>query len=74
MAIDSRLSDGQTDTASGVGIQILDAKSKVVEPNGNFSSAQALNDGENILNFAAQYVSTAAATAGDANADATFVM
>ena len=74
LAIDSGLSGDQAGTATGVGIQILDSKSTPVKPNGAFSTAQNLNDGENVLNFAAQYVSTAAATAGDANADATFVM
>lgn len=69
-------SDGNTTTASGVGIEILDNASKVLTPNGSsFSTAQALVDGTNTLNFAARYKATAAsATAGQANADATFVM
>lgn len=74
LAIDSGLSGDQSATATNVGIQILDSTSKVLVPNGDFSTAQTLNDGENILNFAAQYVSTGVATAGDANADATFIM
>ncbi|GAA3898060.1 type 1 fimbrial major subunit FimA [Gibbsiella dentisursi] len=75
LAVDSGLSGDQSATATGVGIQILDGKSQVVKPDGSsFSTEQTLNDGENILNFAAQYVSTAAATAGEANADATFIM
>ncbi|THD42307.1 type 1 fimbrial protein subunit FimA [Enterobacteriaceae bacterium ML5] len=72
-------SAGNTDagaTASGVGIQILDEASKAVKPDGSvFSSAHKLIDGENILNFSAQYVSTAdKPTAGQADADATFIM
>ncbi|MFP1763831.1 type 1 fimbrial major subunit FimA [Lonsdalea quercina] len=75
LAVDSGLSGDQSTTATGVGIQILDSASQVVKPDGNtFSTAKTLNDGENVLNFAAQYVSTAAATAGEANADATFTM
>lgn len=63
-------------TASGVGIQILDNASKTLTPNGSsFSTAQTLNDGENTLSFTARYKATAAtATAGKANADATFIM
>lgn len=69
-------SGGNTETASGVGIQILDEASKAVIPDGStFSTAHTLIDGENTLNFSAQYVSTVAApTAGQANADATFFM
>jgi type 1 fimbria pilin len=75
LAIDAGMSGDNKATATGVGIQILDEKSKVVVPDGSsFSSAHTLIDGENILNFGAQYKSTAAATAGDANADATFIM
>ncbi|HEY1843356.1 MAG TPA: type 1 fimbrial major subunit FimA [Buttiauxella sp.] len=63
-------------TATGVGIQILDRASKVLSPDGaTFSTAQNLNDGTNTLPFTARYKATAAtATAGQANADATFVM
>ncbi len=63
-------------TATGVGIQILDRTSKVLAPDGaTFSTAQNLNDGVNTLAFTARYKATAAtATAGQANADATFVM
>lgn len=75
LAIDSS-TNGNTATASGVGIQILDEVSKPVSPDGStFSTAHKLVDGENTLNFSAQYVSTAAApTAGQANADAVFIM
>lgn len=63
-------------TAKGVGIEILDSASKVLTPNGTtFSTKQTLTDGTNTLPFTARYKSTAAtATAGQANADATFVM
>jgi major type 1 subunit fimbrin (pilin) len=69
-------SDDNTTTASGVGIEIMDRTSKVLTPNGSsFSTAQALVDGANTLNFSARYKATATkATAGQANADATFVM
>ncbi|WP_202301445.1 type 1 fimbrial major subunit FimA [Dryocola clanedunensis] len=69
-------SGGNATTASGVGIQILDRTSKVLSPDGtSFSTAQTLNDGANTLPFTARYKATAAtATAGQANADATFVM
>lgn len=63
-------------TATGVGIEILDSASKVLTPDGSvFSTKQTLIDGTNTLPFTARYKSTAAiATAGQANADATFVM
>ncbi|WP_032695642.1 type 1 fimbrial major subunit FimA [Raoultella planticola] len=75
LAIDSS-ENGNTATASGVGIQILDEASQKVNPDGStFSTAHTLVDGENVLNFSAQYVSTVAApTAGQANADAVFIM
>jgi len=63
-------------TASGVGIQILDGSSKVLTPDGaTFSTARNLIDGTNTLPFSARYKATSATTtAGQANADATFVM
>lgn len=75
LAIDSS-ANGNTDTASGVGIQILDETSKAITPDGSsFSTAHTLVDGENALNFSAQYVSTSTElTAGQANADAVFIM
>lgn len=67
--------------AKGVGIQILDDTSAPVKPNtisdGTTSSSApvTLKNGENILNFSAQYVATAAnPSAGTADADVTFVM
>lgn len=74
LAIDSSGSNGAG--ATGVGIQILDEVSKVIVPDGaSFSTAHKLIDGENVLNFKAQYVATSLKpTAGKANADATFIM
>ena len=62
--------------ATGVGIEILDSKSKTLTPNGStFSTAQTLIDGNNTLPFVARYKSTAAnVTAGQADADATFLV
>ncbi|MGS3451036.1 type 1 fimbrial major subunit FimA [Klebsiella electrica] len=75
LAIDSS-TNGNTATASGVGIQILDEASQKVTPDGStFSTPHKLVDGENVLNFSAQYISTSATpTAGQANADAVFIM
>lgn len=63
-------------TATGVGIEILDNTSKALKPDGaTFSTAQALVEGSNTLRFSARYKATAAAaTPGQANADATFIM
>ncbi|MFC0228370.1 type 1 fimbrial major subunit FimA [Serratia aquatilis] len=63
-------------TATGVGIEILDRTSVALTPDGtDFSAAQTLIDGTNTLPFVARYKATAAVTtAGQANADATFVM
>ena len=59
--------------ATNVGIQILDNKGKPLALDGaTFSSATTLNDGPNVLPFQARYYATGAATAGTANADATF--
>lgn len=68
-------SSGNSKAATGVGIEILDAKQKVLSPNGDYSNAQALIAGDNTFNFLARYKSTAATvTAGQANADATFLV
>lgn len=74
LAIDS--SGANVASASGVGIQILDQTSTPLTPDGTtFSTPKQLIDGENVLNFKAQYMSTVdTPTAGQANADATFVM
>ncbi|HHC4845774.1 TPA: type 1 fimbrial major subunit FimA [Escherichia albertii] len=63
-------------TATGVGIEILDNTSKTLKPDGSvFSEAQSLITGTNVLHFSARYMGTGlSATAGQANADATFIM
>lgn len=78
-SVDSTLfsvnSGGNSKAATGVGIEILDSKNKVLSPNGDYSTAQALIVGDNTFNFLARYKSTAATvTAGQANADATFLV
>ncbi|GAB3042056.1 type 1 fimbrial major subunit FimA [Acinetobacter apis] len=62
--------------AKGVGVEILDSKGSTLTPDGTaFSAAQTLIDGNNIFNFIARYKATAAtATAGQAYADANFVV
>lgn len=67
---------GNATAAGGVGIEILDRTSTPLPPNGTtFSGAQTLNNGVNVLPFSARYKATAATvTAGQANADATFIM
>lgn len=69
-------SGDNSDTASGVGIEILDKASATLPPNGStFSATQDLIKGTNTLHFTARYKATAAtAEPGQANADATFVM
>jgi major type 1 subunit fimbrin (pilin) len=69
-------SGGNSSTASGVGIEILDQTSKALTPDGaTFSTALNLIDGNNTMALSARYKSTSAApTAGSANADATFVI
>lgn len=69
-------SSSNSTTATGVGIEILDRTSTALTPDGtDFSAAQTLIDGTNTLPFVARYKATAAATtAGQANADATFIM
>ncbi|CAI1125862.1 type 1 fimbrial major subunit FimA [Serratia ficaria] len=72
----SNIGGGASGAASGVGIEVADQQGKVLAPNsGTFSTAQTLNDGNNVLNFTARYKSTSAAvTPGKADADATFTM
>lgn len=74
LAVSSAATNGTT--ANGVGIQILDTASNILVPDGTaFSADQTLIDGFNTLHFSAAYVATAAsATAGRADADATFVV
>ena len=65
-----------TTTATGVGIEILDNTSAILKPDGNsFSTNQNLIPGTNVLHFSARYKGTGtSASAGQANADATFIM
>lgn len=59
--------------ATNVGVQILDKTGTPLALDGaSFSAATTLNDGTNIIPFQARYYATGAATAGTANADATF--
>lgn len=59
--------------ATNVGVQILDSTGTPLALDGaTFSAATTLNDGTNIIPFQARYYATGAATAGTANADATF--
>lgn len=75
LAVDQDLSSGNAGTATNIGIQVLDSKSSPVKFDGTtFVNKTTLIDGENILTFAARYKSTGQATAGDANADANFIM
>lgn len=69
-------SSSNSASATGVGIEILDGQSSPVPADGaTFSNAYALIDGDNDLKFSAHYMATSATvTAGEANADATFIM
>ncbi|HAT1582210.1 TPA: fimbrial protein [Raoultella ornithinolytica] len=66
----------QSSSAGGadkVGIQIVDKDGKAMLFDGaTFSNKTALNNGTNIIPFQARYYSLGNATAGTANADATF--
>lgn len=75
LSVSSGASSNAT-AATGVGIEINDSKGKVLTPDGTvFSNATTMIDGNNTINFVARYKSTAAkATAGQANADANFVI
>jgi major type 1 subunit fimbrin (pilin) len=60
-------------SATNVGVQILDRTgSPLVLDGATFSAATTLNNGTNVIPFQARYYAIAAATAGTANADATF--
>ncbi|XXD07985.1 type 1 fimbrial major subunit FimA [Klebsiella sp. R445] len=60
-------------SATNVGVQILDSTGTPLTLDGaSFSAATTLNDGTNIIPFQARYYATGVATAGTANADATF--
>ncbi|EGO3302083.1 type 1 fimbrial major subunit FimA [Salmonella enterica] len=59
--------------ATNVGVQILDSKSQPMQLDGtNFGSTILLTNGTNTIPLQARYIATGAATAGIANADATF--
>lgn len=59
--------------ATNVGIQILDRTGTPLALDGaTFSAATTLNDGTSFIPLQARYYATGAATAGIANADATF--
>lgn len=59
--------------ATNVGVQILDSKSQPMQLDGtNFGSTTLLTNGTNTIPLQARYYATGAATAGTANADATF--
>lgn len=71
LAISSSAAGG----ATNVGIQILDSQSNPLGLDGaTFSTPVTLNDGTNTLPFFARYYATGVATAGVANADATFAV
>lgn len=59
--------------ATNVGVQILDRTGTALAIDGaTFSAATTLSDGTVIVPFQARYIATGVATAGIANADATF--
>ncbi|MEY8650260.1 fimbrial protein [Klebsiella michiganensis] len=59
--------------ATNVGVQILDSMGTPLALDGaTFGAAANLNNGTNVIPFQARYYATGAATAGTANADATF--
>ena len=60
-------------SATNVGVQILDRTGNELTLDGaTFSAQTTLNNGTNTIPFQARYYATGAATAGIANADATF--
>ncbi|HAT3613044.1 type 1 fimbrial major subunit FimA [Klebsiella michiganensis] len=67
------LQNSAAGSATNVGVQILDSTGTPLALDGaTFSKASTLNDGSNVIPFQARYYATGAATAGIANADATF--
>lgn len=67
------LQDSAAGSATNVGIQILDRASvPLILDGATFSTKTTLSDGTNIIPFQARYYATGVATAGTANADATF--
>ncbi len=66
------LQNSASGAATNVGIQILDSKGQSVELNSDTASEYTLTGGTNKIPFQARYYATGQATAGIANADATF--
>ena len=67
------LQNSAAGSATNVGVQILDSTGTPLALDGaTFGAATTLNDGTNVIPFQARYYATGAATAGIANADATF--
>lgn len=67
------LQNSAAGSATNVGVQILDSTGTPLALDGaTFGAATTLNDGTNVIPFQARYFATGAATAGIANADATF--
>lgn len=59
--------------ATNVGVQILDSTGAALSLNGSgFSAKTTISNGTNSIPLQARYYATGAATAGSANADATF--
>lgn len=59
--------------ATNVGVQILDSRSQPMQLDGtNFGSTISMTSGTNTIPLQARYYATGTATAGTANADATF--
>lgn len=70
----SNAAGGASGSASEIGIETSDKTGTVIKPDGSeFSTAQTLIDGSNVLSFSVRYKSTAASvTPGGADADVTF--
>lgn len=67
------LQNSSANSAQNVGVQILDSNSTPLALDGTaFGVKTNLSDGRNTIPFQARYYATGAATAGIANADATF--
>ena len=67
------LQNSAAGSATNVGVQILDRTGVPLALDGaTFGAQTTLNDGTNVIPFQARYFATGAATAGTANADATF--
>ena len=68
-------SSANAEGAKGVGIGIYDAAGTLLKPDGATQSVKTkLLDGTTTVNFSANYVATAAVTAGEANSSANFMI